>query len=125
MINTNNLSYNINFKGNAYNLVDIFVMPDSFPANLTQLMPNIPIGTPTTGVGTIDKSIFCNDKECKPSPSSTISTQNYVTLARRKNENPAYPYKVYMETNTVKKFNVFTYSVQNQDLRSIYLTPEV
>ena len=65
MINTNNLTYTINTKGIAYNLTDIYVMPDSFPANLSQLMPNIPVGTPTSGVGTINKSIFCNDKECK------------------------------------------------------------
>lgn len=125
MINTNNLTYSINTKGDAYNLVDIFVMPDSFPANLRQLMPNIAVAPPMGSVGGIDKSIFCNAAECRPNPSTTIGLQNYVTLSRRKNENPSYPYKTYMETNIIKKFNAFTYTVQNKDLRSVYLTPEV
>ena len=100
-------------------------MPDGFPANLTQLMPNVPIGTPSRGVGKINRSIFCNAKECRPSPSKTIGVQNYVSISRRKNENPSFPYKTKNETNLIEKFNKFTYTVQNKDIRSIYLTPEV
>ena len=43
------------------------------------LMPLIGMGTPKTTPVSLNKSAYCNSNECKPSVSSKITTQNYIT----------------------------------------------
>ena len=43
------------------------------------LMPMIGMGTPKTTPVSLNKSAYCNSNECKPSVSSKITTQNYIT----------------------------------------------
>lgn len=43
------------------------------------LMPNIGMGSPKSTPFSLNKSAFCNASDCKPSISSRINTQNFIT----------------------------------------------
>ena len=47
---------------------------------IPKIMPMIGFGAPRITNSYVSDSCFCNDKACKPSISSNISTQNYVTV---------------------------------------------
>lgn len=55
-------------------------------------MPLIGMGKPKITPVSLNKSAYCNAADCKPSVSSKISTQNYVTAAEPYNqfEKPCY-----------------------------------
>ena len=43
------------------------------------LMPNIGMGVPKVTPVSLNKSAYCNANDCKPTISSKINTQNYLT----------------------------------------------
>lgn len=43
------------------------------------LMPLISMGSPKSTPFSLNKSAYCNANDCKPSVSSKINTQNYIT----------------------------------------------
>ena len=55
---------------------------------IPSLMPLISSGIPKISPVSLNKSCYCNASDCKPSVSSSISTQNYVTALE-----PFHPYK--------------------------------
>ena len=61
---------------------------------IPSLMPNISMGRPKTTPVSLNRSCFCNANECKPSVSTTINTQNFVTAiaAYGGYSLPCYPY---------------------------------
>ena len=52
---------------------------------IPKLMPMISFGTPKNSTESLDKSIFINDPACKPSPDSTVQTQNFKTVPKPDN----------------------------------------
>ena len=61
---------------------------------IPSLMPNISMGYPRTTQVSLNRSCYCNANECKPSVSTTINTQNFVTAieAYFKYSKPCYRY---------------------------------
>ena len=51
----------------------------SLKVYIPSLMPNITMGLPKSTPVALNKSCYCNASECKPSVSSQLNTQNYVT----------------------------------------------
>lgn len=82
--------YIINEREYFYNLNTPSYAPTSILANIPKLMPRIAIGSPTTNKDSISGNIFCNDDSCKPKPDKVVTTQNYITLAHLKNQQPAF-----------------------------------
>lgn len=52
---------------------------------IPKLMPLISFGSPKVTPKSLNKSCFVNDDSCKPTPASTINTQNYKTVPKPTN----------------------------------------
>lgn len=53
--------------------------------NIPKLMPMIPVAEPKETKHSLDKTIFCNAKECMPTIKKQITTINYLTANRPPN----------------------------------------
>ena len=51
----------------------------SLKVYLPELMPMISMGNPRSTPSSLNSSCYCNASDCKPSVSSSINTQNFVT----------------------------------------------
>jgi len=51
-----------------------------FKLYISTLIPRVPLGTPKIKSLSLNKSCFINAAECKPTVSSTIEEQNYLTV---------------------------------------------
>lgn len=124
-MNVSNMSFEIKENEYFYNLTIIDPRPSVIKANIPKLMPQIPIGKPKTSMGTINRSIFCNASSCKPSPSTTIQKQNFVTLHHHKHEQPDYSADVdiYPPTPTlINKYHKFILNILHGDIRQMYFS---
>ena len=63
--------------------------------NIPKLMPMIPVACPKTTKEKLDKSIFINAKECRPSIQEIIDTVNYLEADRPPNRAFIYAYKTH------------------------------
>ena len=59
------------------------------------LMPEISMGVARITPASLNKSCFSNAQDCKPSISSMINTQNYVTVTSTYSQNNYYYYYYY------------------------------
>ena len=107
---------------NYYNLITIYANPRSVPANVPKFMPKIPIADPAQGVAGINRSIFCNAPECRPSPSSTIGLQNFITLVHHPSKQIYLGAKINLPGNNILKFTKLTMEVMNGDIRKLYIS---
>ena len=124
-MNVTNMSFEIKENEYFYNLTIIGPRPSTIKANIPKLMPKIPLGNPSSSVGSINKSIFCNANECRPSPSSTIRKQNYVTLHHHKHEQPDYSadIDIYPPAPTlIDKYHKFILNILHGDIRQMYFS---
>ena len=117
---TSKFGYEISDEEYFYNLTDIVPVPDKIYANVPKLMPRIAVSKPSKNKDSINTGIFINHSECKPQPSKTITTQNFITIEHQPNEHPDYTYKMDRTTNMVPKFNRFLLNVLHNDIRKIY-----
>lgn len=79
---------------------------------IPKLMPDISQGRPKSTTVQLNKSCFINDKKCEPPVSSSISTQNYITVPPQDNrtfQDPIfYPgSRVYVEVHNRNPDNLF------------------
>ena len=96
--------YEIKDTENYYNLIDVYANPRFIPANVPKFMPKIPIATPSQSADGINRSIFVNAPECKPSPSTTMVLQNFITLVHHPGRQIYLGSKINMPGNYIKKF---------------------
>jgi len=108
------------------NIEEIPETPDEIKAYIPTLMPLIPMGDPKTDIKeTIDRSIFCNAKDCSVTNTPTIiNTQNFITLKPYPNEFPNFRQKAIFKDGVYKvpKGEVFLLSVVGEDLEGLYFT---
>ena len=124
-MNVTNMSFEIKENEYFYNLTIISPRPSVIKANIPKLMPKIPLGNPSTSIGTINRSIFCNASDCRPSPSTTIRKQNYVTLHHHKHEQPDYSadIDIYPPNPTlINKYHKFILNILHGDIRQMYFS---
>lgn len=84
-----------------------------FRMNIPKLMPFLPRAVPSGGSVVTCKGKLVNDSSTKPSMSSTVTTQNYITY-------PRLPNSDYTNSNE----NVIPVEIFNIDTRGILLFPE-
>ena len=107
---------------NYYNLVNMYANAQSVVANVPKFMPQIPIAKPKNTIGRINRSMFCNDIECKPQPSTTIPLQNFITIVQHPSRQIYLGSKINMGGNNIKKFTKLTLGVMHGDIRKLYIT---
>lgn len=121
MYDANTVSYSIDSKEYCYNVDRPYYRPDSMQVHIPALMPNIPMGLPKVVPSiSINATMFANDASCRPRPSSVISTQNYVTITRWRNENPSFPDKA-DATDRIYRYSKFLVDILNGDIRNMHI----
>lgn len=122
MYNNNLRSYTINSKEYCYNVNKPSIYPTSMQVHIPALMPNIERGLPKSIPNlTVNSSMFANDKACRPSPRSVITTQNYVTITKWNNDHPAFPAKD-DGSNRIIRYSQFLVDIFNGDIRNMHIS---
>jgi hypothetical protein len=111
--------YDINQFEYCFNLSDNGYWVDYFLINIPKLMPLIPRAKPATTNIVIDNNIFVNASDCKPTTSSTITTQNYLTLPRFWNTD--FRHKKDANDN-IPEGERFLCCIVDKNIRDIHLT---
>lgn len=120
MYDSNTVSYTIDNKEYAYNVDKPSIYPSSMKTHVPSLMPYISRGIPRTSKTSINQNMFVNAGGCKVTPSSIVSTQNYVTITKWKNEHPSFPSK---DDGTGKcvRYSKFLIDIMNGDIRNMHI----
>ena len=107
-----------------FNIIPEPITPPTLTSYIPKMMPKIGMGSSKVfWKEGISRGIFCNAAECKPSPSSTVGMQNFVTLTPFPNENPSFPRKENPPRSyMMKRHNKFILRVLNGDIRSLHFT---
>ena len=89
----------------------------SLKVYIPELMPSISMGKPKTTPVSLNKTCYANANDCKPSVSSKINTQNYVTALA------PYEYNTYKDPCYYYGSTVMV-SARDEDCQSCILVPE-
>ena len=123
MYDANTVSYTVDSKEYCYNVDRPYYQPSSMQVYIPALMPEISMGLPKiTPSISLNQSMFANDASCRPKPSSTISTQNYVTITRWANEYPSFPNKCEYEDTRIIRYSKFIVDIMNGDIRNMHIS---
>ena len=122
MYDSNLVSYTIHQKEYCYNVNKPPIYPDSMQVHIPALMTNIPMGLPKVGPPiALVPTIFANDSSCRPTPSSTVQTQNYVTITRWVNNTPFFPSKD-DGVGLLVRYSRFIVDIMNGDIRNMHIS---
>lgn len=122
MYDSNLVSYTIHSKEYCFNVNKPYINPDSMQVHIPSMMANIPMGLPKQGTPIVlTSTIFANDNSCKPTPASTVATQNYVTITRWINSTPSFPSKDDGE-GRITRYSKFLVDVFNGDIRNMHIS---
>ena len=90
--------------------------------NIPKIMPDIPLGKPKSTPVPLNKSCYINDKKCKPSVATQISSQNYITVPPQDNRGFQLPWfhqgdRIFVEVRNQNPDNLFLSTKEdNSDL---------
>lgn len=84
---------------------------------IPKIQPMIPRGAPTITQVPLQNTCFINDPACKPSVSSTISTQNYKTVQRNNND--------WFANNTLNSGAQLKLEVLNNNVDQMFVTNKI
>lgn len=125
MYDSNTVSYTIDNKEYGYNVDKPSIYPKIMKAYIPALMPYITMGTPANGKVSINKNIFVNDNSCKVNPNSVMTTQNFLTITKWKNDTPYFPDKEEGLSGVCVRYSKFVFDIMNGDIRNMHIANDI
>jgi len=94
----------------------------SFKMNVPKIMPLIGKGNPSTNNVVFNSNIFLNDEECKPSPTNSVTTQNWITIPRFANTDLQFKADI---NGIIHSGARFICCFMDRNIRAVYITDNV
>jgi hypothetical protein len=111
--------YEINLFEYGINLEPTPNSSPIFKMHIYKLMPLVPRVLPRQITVGINNNIFVNEPSCKPTASTTVITQNYITVPRFQNTNFSHKGLI------VPMGALFICCIMDRNIKDIYLTDNV